>query len=134
MSDLRKGGGTSVIVNLNCCARTVPNGLREYCFGTSSVYIDPKSTTDIILLNKMRSRTREYAVVARNHDLYPKPGRILDVTNCVKCGFSVTNCAPRLEYTHANMTVYMDAIRYLHCPLCVDPVPAGLESEEVEQE
>lgn len=123
-----------MIVNLNCCARTVPNGMREYCCGSSSVYIDPKSKTDIILLNKMRSRTREYAVVARNLGSYSEPGGILDGENCVKCGFSVTNCVPCIEQTHANMIVDMDAIRYLHCPLCGEPVPAGLESEEVEQE
>lgn len=123
-----------MIVNLERCAWTVPNGLREYCFGSSSVYVDPKSTMDRILFGKMRSRTREYTVVARNHGFYSKSDGIPDETNCVRCGFCVTDCVPRIEYTHANMTIYMDAIRYLHCPLCGEPVPAGLESEEVEQE
>ena len=123
-----------MIVNLDRCARTVPSRLREYCFGSSSVYVDPKSITDRVLFEKMRFRTRAHAVVARGHGFYSGPGRILDATNCVRCGFCVTDCVPRIEYTHANMTVYMDAIRYLHCPLCGEPVPAGLESEEVEQE
>ena len=123
-----------MIVNLDRCARTVPNGLREYCFGSSSVYVDPKSTTDSILFKKIRSRTREYAVVARGHGFDSEPDEILDGTNCVRCGFCVTDCVPRVDSTRANWTVYMEAIRYLHCPLCGEPVPAGSESEEVKQE
>ena len=123
-----------MIVNFDHYVRIMPRGMREYSFGDSSVYIDSKSMTDRILFDKMRSRTREYAVTARRNGLYSESYEIPGATKCVRCGFSVTDCVSRIKYTSANMTVYMEAIRYLHCPLCGEPVPAGLASEEVKQE
>ena len=96
------------------------NGLIRYIVGDGYIEYDPKSETDVRLSYAIWQRAQHFRIVNNGDGVLLK-------TSCSTCGFPMVTAG----FLFGGIVAHK---RFDACPICGEPVPTGLASEEVKQE